>query len=185
MSTLARRPRTVNPARPQTSMLLSINGVPYQVQRLDADKVLALVAYRLTKPNGELHDVALTPTYGPECSCASWVFDHANLDGRCKHIVALQDWGLLPKASGTTRRVAADLAAAKVNGPTAGELEELLAGAPPTLPPTHEEICQMADLLMAKETLRSVPCHVCNGKRVDAFGGDCVGCGAIGVVPVP
>jgi hypothetical protein len=184
MATVPIRPRTVKPACPKTALLLCVNGVPYQVLRLDADKVLALVAYRLTKPNGEFHDVALTPAFGPECSCASWVFDHANLDGRCKHVAALEDWGLL-RAPDRPRPPVIPLppAPGPRSRPAAAELEEVLAGMPPAEPMTPEGIAEMADWFLAEEALRSATCHVCKGKRVDAFGGDCVGCGGVGVVP--
>ena len=134
----SRRPRTVKPSRPQTAMLLSINGTAYQVERLDPDKVLALVAYRLTKPNGELYDVALTPTFGPECSCPDWIFNRADKDpaglGKCKHIVALEDWGLLRSPEKPRPPVVPMPRPAP--RPAAQELEDMLAGAPAAEPMT-------------------------------------------------
>jgi hypothetical protein len=166
-------------------MLLSINGTAYQVERLDPDKVLALVAYRLTKPNGELCDVALTPTFGPECSCPDYIFNRADKDpeelGKCKHIVALQDWGLL-RAPEKPRPPVVPMPRPAPR-PAAQELAEVLAECPLSAPPTHEEICAMADLFLADEAQRSAVCHVCHGRKEDDMGGWCVGCGGLGVVP--
>jgi hypothetical protein len=181
MSTVPRRARRVNPARPETSLLLSINGTSYHVQRLDPDKLVAVVAFRLTKPNGEFHDIALTESYGPECSCASWVFDHANLDGRCKHVVALEDWGLL-RAPSKPRPPVVPMPRPAPR-PAAQELEEVLAEAPLSAPPTHEEICAMADLFLADDAQCSARCPVCHGRKEDDMGGWCVGCGGLGIVP--
>src|SRR6516162_537749 len=177
MASLARRPRTVNPVHPETALVLSINGTAYQVERLDPHKVLALVAYRLTKPHGECHDVALTPTYGPECSCASWVFDHANLDGRCKHVVALEDWGLL-RAPEKPRPPVVPMPRPAPR-PAAAELTEVLAGSPPAEPMTPEGVAEMADWFLADEAQRSARCPVCHGRKEDDMGGWCVGCGGI------
>jgi hypothetical protein len=166
-------------------MLLSINGTPYQVERLDPDKVLALVAYRLTKPDGELYDVALTPTFGPECSCPDYIFNRADKNpedlGRCKHIVALQDWGLL-RAPEKPRPPLVPMPRPAPR-PAAEDLDEVLAGAPPVEPMTPEGVAEMADWFLVDEAQRSAPCHVCHGRRVDDFGGPCVGCGGVGVVP--
>jgi hypothetical protein len=175
-------------------MLLSINGTAYQVERLDPDKVLALVAYRLTKPDGELYDVALTATYGPECSCPDYIFNRADKDpedlGRCKHIVALQDWGLL-RAPDKPRPPVIPMPRPAPR-PAAAELEEVLADFPPAEPMTAEGVAEMADWFLADDAQQtscvdgkksSAPCHVCHGRRVDAFGGPCVGCGGVGVVP--
>jgi hypothetical protein len=170
--------------------MLTINGTPYQVQQLDPDKVLALVAYRLTKPDGELYDVALTPSFGPECSCPDYIFNRADKDpedlGQCKHIAALNEWGLLRAPE--KRRLYPQ---PSTNGdgkpgprPTAAELEEVLAEAPPAAPPTHEEICELADRLLAEDAQRSAPCRVCHGTGQDALGGAfCVGCGGCGRIP--
>jgi hypothetical protein len=185
MASLARRPRTVNPARPETALLLSINGTPYTVERLDPDKVLALVAYRLTKPDGELYDVALTPTFGPECSCPDYIFNRADKDpadlGKCKHIVALQDWGLL-RAPEKPRPPVVPMPRPAPR-PAAAELEEVLAGAPAAEPMTPEGVAEMADWFLADEAQRSARCPVCHGRKEDDMGGWCVGCGGIGVVP--
>ena len=62
-------------------------------------------------------------------------------------------------------------------------LEEVLAEAPLSAPPTHEEICAMADLFLADDAQCSARCPVCHGRKEDDMGGWCVGCGGLGIVP--
>jgi hypothetical protein len=96
MPTLIRRPRKVKPASGVTTLILSINGISYQVLRLQPHPEVAAVAFRLRKGDGAVYDVAQT-AQGAQCSCPDFIF---NRDGKdpagCKHIKAMRAWGLLP-----------------------------------------------------------------------------------------
>jgi hypothetical protein len=71
----------------------------YDVTDLQPDPRVARKAYRLEfrLPNDDTDHYAVhVDEFGPACSCADWTFT----DGKqaCRHITALQQVGLLPKA---------------------------------------------------------------------------------------
>jgi hypothetical protein len=82
------------PATGVCSLTLKINGVPYRVRKLDPEFGQHR-AFRLTKPDGEFHDV-LDGIYGPECSCGDFIWRRDGIDPTgCRHIKAARATGLL------------------------------------------------------------------------------------------
>jgi hypothetical protein len=91
-STLTRTPP--KPATGRCSLALRINGVKYLVKPLPVD-FGGLKAFRLTKPDGEFHDI-LRDVHGPSCTCGDFVFRRDGIDeAGCKHIRASRACGLL------------------------------------------------------------------------------------------
>lgn len=102
MATMTRKTTALNSSKGalrQTTtgfcrLTLTINGVSYRVKPLPAD-FGGLKAFRLTRPDGEFHDVA-RHVYGAECSCGDFVFRRDGIDEQgCKHIKACRACGLL------------------------------------------------------------------------------------------
>jgi hypothetical protein len=76
-------------------LTLTINGVDYALRRIPADPSIALKAWRLRKPDGTVHHVAVTP-HGPTCTCGDFEFRREGIDpAGCKHIRSLNVVGLL------------------------------------------------------------------------------------------
>ncbi len=75
-------------------LTLTINGDNYSVRPLPADFV-GIRAFRLTKRDGEAHDVA-RHAHGAECTCGDRVFRRDGIDPKgCKHIRAARAVGLI------------------------------------------------------------------------------------------
>lgn len=70
--------------------------VVYTVEDVRPDHRVASPAYSLTKEDGEVYHVAFNE-WGPTCSCAHATFRGANSQVPCKHCLAMQAVGLLPK----------------------------------------------------------------------------------------
>lgn len=76
-------------------LILTIDEMLYAVQGLACDAAVARKAFRLTKLDGTLYDVAET-VHGPECDCPDYIFRRDGLDPQgCKHIRALVKLGLI------------------------------------------------------------------------------------------
>jgi hypothetical protein len=202
MSTCTKSRRRVKKAR-TFRCTFSCDGDTYAVMPLrGVHPEVAVKAYRLNKNGGEeVYDVHLTPEGVAQCDCKGcqrW--------GHCKHLEMLVAMGCLPESSVPTAKATAKVkAAAKASDagnapaveteapkavavdtaptPTAGELDEMLAGFPPAEPMTPEGIAEMADWFLADDAQRSARCPVCHGRKQDDMGGWCVGCGGLGIVP--
>ncbi len=75
-------------------LTLTINGDNYRVRPLPAD-FGGIRAFRLTRRDGESHDVA-RHAYGAECTCGDYVWRRDGLDAKgCKHIRAARAVGLI------------------------------------------------------------------------------------------
>lgn len=72
------------------------NKVEYTVTNLNPDPRVAFPAWALTKADGEVYHVAVD-VHGPMCSCPHYTFRGSNSKAGCKHVLALQAVGLLPK----------------------------------------------------------------------------------------
>jgi hypothetical protein len=82
------------PATGRCGLTLRINGQSYRVRKLDAE-FGRVRAFRLTKPDGDFHDV-IDGIYGAECSCADFIWRRDGLDPKgCKHIRAARATGLI------------------------------------------------------------------------------------------
>jgi hypothetical protein len=80
--------------------LLAINSTPYEVEiigELPPVGCLEIDGYRLTKGNGEAHDLCLVNGRW-ECTCGDWIFRRSVLAepsrSDCKHIHAIRQLGL-------------------------------------------------------------------------------------------
>ena len=103
-STISRPPV---PSRPRSiALALTIDRTTYAVGPLVCEPPIADRAFRLSKADGTLYDVAQTP-FGLECDCPDFIFRRAGLDpDGCKHVRALVACGLIQPTppSGTRRR---------------------------------------------------------------------------------
>jgi hypothetical protein len=76
---------------------LTIGGTTYAIQPLPEKPVPGSRAFRLTKGDGTIYDVADTQ-YGPQCDCPDYIFRRDGLDpDGCKHIKALVGFDLLER----------------------------------------------------------------------------------------
>ena len=74
---------------------LTIGRTRYGVVSVPCAAVVADRAFRLTKADGTIYDVAQT-SYGPQCDCPDYIFRRDGLDpSGCKHIRALVGSGLI------------------------------------------------------------------------------------------
>jgi hypothetical protein len=150
MSTSTKSRRRVKKAR-TFRCTFSCDGDTYAVMPLrGVHPEVAVKGYRLNKNGGEeVYDVHLTPEGVTQCDCKGcqrW--------GHCKHGEMLVAMGCLPESSVPKAKAAAKGKAdapANVQAtetaptPTAGELDEILAGFPPAEPMTPEGVAEMAD----------------------------------------
>ncbi len=75
---------------------LTIGRTTYAIRPLASAPVIADRAFRLTKGDGTIYDVAQT-VHGPECDCPDFIFRRDGIDpSGCKHIRALVGSGLIP-----------------------------------------------------------------------------------------
>jgi hypothetical protein len=75
-------------------LTLTINGQRYKVRPLPAD-FGGLKAYRLTKSDGDFHDVS-RDVYGLSCTCGDFVWRRDGIDPEgCKHTRSCKALGLL------------------------------------------------------------------------------------------
>jgi len=89
----ATSPRRVNNAEIRLDLL--IGRTNYSIASVTCAPAIADRAYRLTKGDGTIYDVAQT-SYGPQCDCPDYIFRRDGLDPRgCKHIQALVGFGLI------------------------------------------------------------------------------------------
>ena len=89
-----RRPRASIGAR-SSHLYLRIQRTLYVVSPLECDPSIAAKAFRLSKPDGTLYDVAQTH-HGHRCDCPDFIFRRDGLDpSGCKHVKALIHQGLL------------------------------------------------------------------------------------------
>jgi hypothetical protein len=92
------RPRP--PRQHSFAWQVTIDGIGYQVTRLETDPDVATRAFRLQKAldkGGEVYDVRLDPRGFVVCDCLG-----NERHGHCKHVTALAQFGLLagaPKAT--------------------------------------------------------------------------------------
>ena len=87
------------PASGKCGLTLRINGTRYRVRPLPAD-FGGMRAFRLTKPDGEFHDIA-REIHGLSCTCGDWVFRRDGIDeAGCKHVRAAVAVGLLDSTGG-------------------------------------------------------------------------------------
>jgi hypothetical protein len=91
-----RPPRARSEAPPAAFRLdLTIGRTSYEIERLAETFHPGSRAFRLTKEDGTIYDVAQT-SYGPECDCPDYIFRRDGLDPTgCKHIKALVWSGLM------------------------------------------------------------------------------------------
>jgi hypothetical protein len=88
------------PATGRAGLTLRINGQNYKVVPIRDQDFGAIRAFRLTKPDGEFHDVS-HQVYGHDCSCGDFVFRRDGIDeSGCKHIKAAVAVGLLDARGG-------------------------------------------------------------------------------------
>jgi hypothetical protein len=94
-----RSPRAAKPGRTRWSHLfLTIRETVYLVDRIACDPATETRAFRLSKGDGTLYDVAQT-IFGPQCDCPDFVYRRDGLDpDGCKHVRALVDHGLIEPA---------------------------------------------------------------------------------------
>ena len=91
-----------HPRRPRASigprsshLYLLIQRTLYAVSPLECHPSIAAKAFRLSKPDGTLYDVAQTQ-HGHRCDCPDFIFRRDGLDpSGCKHVKALIHQGLL------------------------------------------------------------------------------------------
>lgn len=77
------------------TLTLTIAGTPYEVTPDPADDVLMVRAWRLSKPDGKVYDVAEYLDHCT-CDCPDFVFRRDGLDAAgCKHIRAAAVVGLI------------------------------------------------------------------------------------------
>ena len=82
------------PATGRCSLRLRINGVGYKVRPLPAD-FGGLKVFRLTKADGEFHDVS-RDVFGTSCTCGDHVWRRDGIDpAGCKHTRSMKALGLL------------------------------------------------------------------------------------------
>jgi hypothetical protein len=77
---------------------LVLDGVGYVVRRLVADPAVAVKAFRLEKHSATdpaVYDVSLSPAGHLACECKGFL----RWNKPCKHILALQDVGMLPETA--------------------------------------------------------------------------------------
>jgi hypothetical protein len=91
-------PRALCPAG--SPGLVTINATPYEIDivgELPRAGCLEIDGYRLTKGNGEAHDLCFVNGRW-ECTCGDWVFRRSVLAephrADCKHIAAVRQLGL-------------------------------------------------------------------------------------------
>ncbi len=83
------------PAARTCNLTLTIDRTAYSVQPIACDSYLAARAYRLSKADGAVYDVAQT-RYGPSCDCPDFIFRRDGLDpAGCKHVKALVAFGMI------------------------------------------------------------------------------------------
>jgi hypothetical protein len=94
-----RSPQAAARGRARLSHLfLTIRDTVYLVDRIACDPSTETRAFRLSKRDGTLYDVAET-IFGPECDCPDFVYRRDGLDpDGCKHVRALVDHGLIGPA---------------------------------------------------------------------------------------
>src|SRR3954466_6598242 len=89
------RPGRAEAAPATFDLVLLINRTPYVVRPVRSDPVVAARAFRLSKGDGTLYDVAQTG-HGPECDCPDFIYRRAGIDpAGCKHVRALVACGLI------------------------------------------------------------------------------------------
>ncbi len=94
-SVVGLRPRLIGPARAVCQMTIEINGMDYRVEPNPEVGHSVARAYRLSKPNGTIYDVARTE-FGLTCDCPDFLFHRAGIDpDGCKHIKAMVAFGML------------------------------------------------------------------------------------------
>ena len=79
---------------------LTIGRTTYAIVPLPQAPLPGSRAFRLTKGDGTMYDVAQTE-FGPQCDCPDYIFRRDGLDPEgCKHIRALVGSGLIGPPSG-------------------------------------------------------------------------------------
>ena len=108
MPTLRRSPRSRRRSQ-RTQLFLLIEGTLYFVRALPCDAGIAAKAFRLSKPDGTLYDVAQT-RFGHQCDCPDFIFRRDGIDpDGCKHVRALVSQGLLDRPATRGRAGFVDL----------------------------------------------------------------------------
>lgn len=98
-TTKPRKTRQVKPAHGVARLTLTIDATNYAVRPLPVERgsgVSRLVQLRKLDGSGEVYHASLH-RHGAECTCASWIYDHADDGTPCKHLAALQGIGMMPK----------------------------------------------------------------------------------------